>query len=71
MTLHLARSDRGKGGWEECDDEMVLSIILIRIVDQPVLGGWEGKIECLSSNEFQFLLGIDAGKRKKNQKDKR
>jgi hypothetical protein len=66
MTLHFARSDRGKSGWKECDDEMVLSIILIRIVDQPVLRGWQGEIECLFADEFQFILGMHAGKRKKN-----
>jgi hypothetical protein len=70
MTLHFTRSDWGESGWKERDDKMVLSIILIRIVDQPVLRGWQGKIERLFTDESQFSFGIHAGKRKKNQKDK-
>ena len=39
MTLHLARSDRRKSSREKGDDQVKLSIIFIRIVDQPVLRG--------------------------------
>jgi hypothetical protein len=67
MTLHLARSDRCESRWEECDDEIMLSIVLVRIVDQPVLRGWQSKIKALSADEFYLLRGFHLGKRRKKK----
>jgi hypothetical protein len=67
MTLHLARSDGRKSGWKECDDEIMLSIVFIRIIDQPVLCGWQSKVETLSADELHLFLGSQRGKRKKNK----
>jgi hypothetical protein len=67
MTLHLARSDRGESRREECDDEIMLSIILIRIVDQPVLRGWQCKVKGLSTNQLYFFRSFRVRKRKKKK----
>jgi hypothetical protein len=67
MTLHLARSDGSESGWKERDNEIMLSIILIRIVDQSVLRGWQRKIECLPAHELYLFLGFHLGKRKKKK----
>jgi hypothetical protein len=65
MALHLARSDGGKGGREKSDDQIVFPVILIRIVDQPVLRGWQGKIEYLPTDQLYFFCGLRIGKEKK------
>jgi hypothetical protein len=65
MTLHLAGSDGGEGSGEEGDDEMMLPIIFVCIVDQPIVRGWQGKIECLLADELDLFLGSRVRKRKK------
>jgi hypothetical protein len=67
MTLHFTRSDWGESGWKERDDKMVLSIILIRIVDQPVLRGWQCKVKGLSTNQLYFFRSFRVRKRKKKK----
>jgi hypothetical protein len=67
MTLHLARSDGGESRREECDDEIMLSIILVRIVDQPVLRGWQSKVKALSADEFHLFRSVHLGKRRKKK----
>jgi len=37
MTLHFTRSDRGEGGGEKGDDEIVLPIIVRSVIDETVL----------------------------------
>jgi hypothetical protein len=69
MTLHLARSDGGKSRREECDNEIMLSIVLVRIVDQPVLCGWQSKIEGLPTNQLYFFCSFRARKKKKKKQE--
>jgi hypothetical protein len=65
MALHLARSDGGIGCREKRDDEVMLAVILFRIVDQPVVGRGEGKIECLSTDQLHSFCSLGIGKEKK------
>jgi hypothetical protein len=67
MTLHLARSDGGESGWEESDNEIMLSVVLVRIVDQAVLRGWQSKVKALSADEFYLFVGSQRGKWKKKK----
>jgi hypothetical protein len=69
MTLHLARSDGSKGSREKRDDQRVLPIILIEIVDQPILGGWKGKVKGFFTHQ-RFLIPFrktNGGKNKYNE----
>jgi len=56
MALHLARSDGSEGSRKKCDDQKVLPIIVIEIADQPVMRGWEGKVESFFTHQGFFLL---------------
>jgi hypothetical protein len=67
MTLHLARSDGGESRREECDNEIMLPIVLVRIVDQPILRGWQSEVKALSADKFYLFLGLHLGKRKKKK----
>jgi hypothetical protein len=64
MTLHLARSDGGKGSREKCDDQMIFPVILVEIGDQPILRGWEREVKGFFSDQ-RFFLCREAGDGKK------
>jgi len=66
MALHLARSDGGKGSGEEGDNEIIFPVVFLRIIDQPVLCGGKGEIECLLTDQDHFFGSFRIEKRKKN-----
>jgi hypothetical protein len=72
MALHLPRSDGGIGSREKGDDQMVFSIILFRIVDNPIVSRWKSKIEGLTTHKLYLLCSfpIRKGEKDKNEKGK-
>jgi hypothetical protein len=44
MALHLARSNGGIGSGKKGNDEMMFSIILFRIIDDPIMGRGKSKV---------------------------
>jgi hypothetical protein len=65
MALHLARSDGGIGGREKGDDQMVFSIILVRIVNDSIVSRWKSEIEGLTTDKFYLLCRLPVGDREK------
>jgi hypothetical protein len=70
MALHLARSDRGKRGREKGDDQMMFSIILIRIIDQSVMGRRKSKIKDLTTHKLYLLCSFSVSDGEKQVKEK-
>jgi hypothetical protein len=71
MTLHLACSGRGKGRWEEGQDQVMLSIILIQVIDCPIFSGGEGEERTLFPDQDVSVLCQGGRQWKKKEDDKR
>jgi hypothetical protein len=61
MALHLARSDGGIGGGEKGDNQMMFSIILVRIVNDSIVSRWKSKIERLTTHKLYLLCRLPVG----------